>query len=365
MTYTPAPGTSGTATVTVDLQNSGGTANGGVDTSPPQIFTITVTPVIATPQVVPMAPVSFVQGGTAGNVVVAMFSEVNGGPASDFSATINWGDGTPPTAGIVVQDSAATATAPATYSVLGSHVYTSSGAFTITVSIVDHNGGSPVNASNVAVASSTASLLTAQLSPASDSGPSNSDGVTNVTTPTITGTTLPGAQLTLVAQSSTGTTSTVATGSAGADGSFQLTSSPLADGTYNFIVTSVPTTPGAPTATVTVGPVVIDTVAPRVASVTLNPKTGQILITFTDVGDGLYLPSLTNRLSYLLAGKVTNVTAISMPSGSVNQETVALTLNRGKKNQDRHDRAHARCPGRERDRPGGQPARRHVHQLAA
>ena len=71
--------------------------------------------------------------------------------------------------------------------------------------------------------------------------------------------------------------------------------------------------------------------APRVASVTLNPKTGQILITFTDVGDGLYLPSLTNRLSYLLAGKVTNITAISMPSGSVNQETVALTLNGGKK----------------------------------
>ena len=331
LTYTPAPGTSGTATVTVDLQNSGSTANGGVNTSAPQIFTITVSPVVATPQVVPMAPVSFIQGGTAGNVVVAMFSEVNGGPASDFSATINWGDGTPPTAGIVSQDSVATATAPATYSVLGSHVYTSSGAFTITVSIVDHNGGSPVTASNTAVANSTASLLTAQLSPASDSGPSNSDGVTNITTPTITGTTLPGAQLTLVAQSSNGTTSTVATGSAGVDGSFQLTSSSLADGTYNFIVTSVPITAGSPTATFTVGPVVIDTVAPRVASVTLNPKTGQILITFTDVGDGLYLPSLTNRLSYLLAGKVTNVTAISMPSGSVHQETVALTLAHGKK----------------------------------
>lgn len=76
---------------------------------------------------------------------------------------------------------------------------------------------------------------------------------------------------------------------------------------------------------------VIDTVAPRVASVTLIPKTGEILITFTDVGDGLYLPSLTNRLSYLLAGKVTNVTAISVPSGSVNQETVTLTMNHGKK----------------------------------
>src|SRR6202042_1135084 len=113
-----------------------------------------------------MAPVSFVQGGTPGNVVVAMFSETNGGPASDFSATINWGDGTPPTAGIVVQDSASTASTPATYSVLGSHVYPNSGAFTITVSIVDHNGGSPVNATNVAAVSTTGSLLSAQLSPA-------------------------------------------------------------------------------------------------------------------------------------------------------------------------------------------------------
>ncbi|HEX8199475.1 MAG TPA: Ig-like domain-containing protein, partial [Isosphaeraceae bacterium] len=43
LTFTPAPGASGTATVTVRLRDNGGTANGGVDTSPPQTFTITVT----------------------------------------------------------------------------------------------------------------------------------------------------------------------------------------------------------------------------------------------------------------------------------------------------------------------------------
>jgi hypothetical protein len=331
LTYTPAPGTSGTATVTVSLHDNGGVANGGVDTSAPQMFTITVSPIAAPPVVVPMAPVSFTQGGTAGSVVVAMFSEANGGPASDFSATINWGDGTPPTAGTVILDSVATATSPATYSVLGNHVYTASGAFTISVSIVNHNGGSSVNATNVAVATSTSGFLNAQLSAASDSGPSNSDRVTNVTNPTITGTTLPGAQLTLVAQSSSGTLTSVATGTADSSGNFQLTSSALPDGTYNFMVTSTPSTPLAPTANVTVGPVVIDTVSPRIASVTLLPKTGQILITYTDVGDGLNLTSLTNKLSYLLVGKVTNVTAISSPSGSLNQETVALTLNGGKK----------------------------------
>ena len=45
LTYTPAANGNGTITVTVSLHDSGGTANGGVDTSAPQTFTITVTPV--------------------------------------------------------------------------------------------------------------------------------------------------------------------------------------------------------------------------------------------------------------------------------------------------------------------------------
>ena len=43
MTYTPAANASGAATITLTLQDNGGTANGGVDTSAPQSFTITVT----------------------------------------------------------------------------------------------------------------------------------------------------------------------------------------------------------------------------------------------------------------------------------------------------------------------------------
>jgi hypothetical protein len=48
LTFTPAPG-GGTATVTVQLHDSGGVANGGVDTSAAQTFVITVTPVVTTP----------------------------------------------------------------------------------------------------------------------------------------------------------------------------------------------------------------------------------------------------------------------------------------------------------------------------
>jgi hypothetical protein len=42
LTYTPALNTSGVATVSVRIHDNGGTLNGGVDTSAPQIFTITV-----------------------------------------------------------------------------------------------------------------------------------------------------------------------------------------------------------------------------------------------------------------------------------------------------------------------------------
>ena len=45
LTYTPAANANGTATITLTLSDNGGTANGGVDTSAPQTFTITVTPV--------------------------------------------------------------------------------------------------------------------------------------------------------------------------------------------------------------------------------------------------------------------------------------------------------------------------------
>jgi large repetitive protein len=42
LTYTPKPGASGTATISVVVRDSGSTANGGVDTSTVRTFTITV-----------------------------------------------------------------------------------------------------------------------------------------------------------------------------------------------------------------------------------------------------------------------------------------------------------------------------------
>ena len=51
LTFTPAPDANGAATVTVVLSDDGGTENGGLDTSAPQTFTITVNPVNDNPTI--------------------------------------------------------------------------------------------------------------------------------------------------------------------------------------------------------------------------------------------------------------------------------------------------------------------------
>src|SRR5207237_5340734 len=65
------------------------------------------------------------------------------------------------------------------------------------------------------------------LAAASDSGASNSDNITNDTTPTFTGTALPGAAVTVFANGTL-----VGSGTANASGIYTITTSPLADGTY-------------------------------------------------------------------------------------------------------------------------------------
>ena len=51
LTYSPSFNANGTADITIVLKDTGGTANGGVDTSAPQTFTITVNPVNDAPQI--------------------------------------------------------------------------------------------------------------------------------------------------------------------------------------------------------------------------------------------------------------------------------------------------------------------------
>ncbi|UDM16411.1 retention module-containing protein [Vogesella sp. XCS3] len=109
----------------------------------------------------------------------------------------------------------------------------------------------------------TLPTVTAQLDPGSDSG-TKGDGVTNDTTPTISGVSEPGNTITVTTPTGEVLTTTVKP-----DGSWSVTpTQPLPEGTANFPVTA--TDPAGNTASTTV-PVTIDTTPPA-ASITLNPN---------------------------------------------------------------------------------------------
>src|SRR5881397_3224415 len=93
------------------------------------------------------------------------FTRALSGTVETFTATINWGDGTPVEAGTVsvTQGSPGVLTAG---SVAGSHTYADNGTYTVTVSISDDDSGSgsatfTVTVNNVAPSVSAAANQTA------------------------------------------------------------------------------------------------------------------------------------------------------------------------------------------------------------
>lgn len=89
LTYTPAANAYGSTTVTVTLKDDGGTANGGVDTSAPQTFVITLNPVNDAP--------SFVAGGdqvvnedAGAQTVAAWATAILAGPANESSQVLTF-----------------------------------------------------------------------------------------------------------------------------------------------------------------------------------------------------------------------------------------------------------------------------------
>jgi large repetitive protein len=86
LTYTPAPDANGTATITIVAQDNGGTANGGVDTSAPQTFVITVTAVNDAPTFGLIASHTVLED--AGAQSVAALTNPNPGPANENTQTL-------------------------------------------------------------------------------------------------------------------------------------------------------------------------------------------------------------------------------------------------------------------------------------
>jgi hypothetical protein len=123
------------------------------------------------------------------------------------------------------------------------------------------------------------------LNPASDTGISNTDFITNDNTPTFEGKTKGGALVIIVAQGLTHPASPIAFGFANPDGSWSLTSRTLPDDSYQISVQSVDGGGGATpqvALTTTAKPLVISTTGPVITDVVYNAHARQITINFQD-----------------------------------------------------------------------------------
>jgi len=91
LTYTPASNANGTATVTVRIHDNGGTANGGVDTSDVQTFTITITTTTIGATITDANPVYRVAGNVKLRAVVIdglLNVQFNGVPQRFFEPSV-------------------------------------------------------------------------------------------------------------------------------------------------------------------------------------------------------------------------------------------------------------------------------------
>ncbi|MGZ5049625.1 MAG: DUF4347 domain-containing protein [Methylobacter sp.] len=145
LTYTPAANASGTATVTVTLKDSGGTANGGSDTSASQTFTITVNPVNDAPSFTKGAD-QIVNEDAGAQTVNGWASNLNKGAANESSQTLSF---------ITSNDNNALFSVQPSIDSNGNLTYTpaadASGTTTVTVTLKDDggtaNGGKDTSAS--------------------------------------------------------------------------------------------------------------------------------------------------------------------------------------------------------------------------
>ena len=135
LTYTSAPDANGSATVTVRIHDDGGTANGGVDTSADQTFTITVTAVNDEPTLNAIADESVNEDAAEQTVALAGI----GSGAANESQTLTVTASSSNTA--LIPDPTVVYTSPnATGSLKYTPVADQHGTATITVTVTDNGG---------------------------------------------------------------------------------------------------------------------------------------------------------------------------------------------------------------------------------
>jgi hypothetical protein len=118
----------GSYTVTVTVLDDGGSTTAATGTT-----AVADAPLSASCAVAPASPLSF-----AGSTATFTDADPNG-VVSDYTATIDWGDGTPVSAGAITGGPG-----HGPYTVSGTHTYATTGVYTITTKAVDHPSSATV-----------------------------------------------------------------------------------------------------------------------------------------------------------------------------------------------------------------------------
>jgi hypothetical protein len=134
LTYTPAPNANGSATVTVRLVDNGGTANGGQDTSAPQTFSISVTPVNDIPSFT-KGPDQNVNEDAGVQTAIGWATNISAGPSNESGQALTF---------VVSTNNNALFSGLPAVSSTGTLTYTpatnANGSATVTVRLVDDGG---------------------------------------------------------------------------------------------------------------------------------------------------------------------------------------------------------------------------------
>ena len=281
--------------------------------------------------------------------VVGSFTDADSkAPVTDFTyVTIDWGDGTPDSVGTISQPGGT----GAAFLVSGTHTYEDAGVnggighYPITINLHDVDG-STTTISNTANVVDVALVVTGKLNPASDSGISNTDNITNVVQPNFIGnTSQPNAAITLYATASGSSVPVpIGTGTSDASGTWSITSNQaLADGAYTITAIAVDSSGHTISSTATIVPnLVIDTVGPKVTSVLFRRLRGEIVVTYQDggglnnTGVGLVPSSVVDANNYQLItvhhprlAKYRFNAITDVPGTTTGLQTATLTVNRG------------------------------------
>jgi hypothetical protein len=222
--------TAGTFTTSVTVSAPNGDTSTGVGAAD-----ITAPSPYSSTSVYIVTPVSQVFSG-----IVAKFTDTNtSDPASNFTASIDWGDGGTTPATVTGSNGS--------FAVHGTYTYQTPGTYAVTVTVADQTGSS-FTVTNTASVTTTGGpgapvTLTGSLDASITNGPHSASGFTNTNRPTFSGMTTPfgivqlyGRHFNADAQIPLG--QAVATSS----GQWTFTSGPLAVGTW--IITAIATPPG-------------------------------------------------------------------------------------------------------------------------